>query len=50
MMVLSIGFSLQKQKNIDFATSDEGGAIVYVTDDTVTLDVPMMVENMSSFF
>ena len=39
-----------KMKNKDFATSDEGGAIVYVTDDTVTLDIPMTVENMSSFF
>jgi hypothetical protein len=39
-----------KTKNKDFATSDEGSAIVYVTDDTVTLNIPMTVENMSSFF
>jgi hypothetical protein len=39
-----------RTKNKDFATSDDGGAIVYVADDTVTLDDPMTVENMSSFF
>jgi hypothetical protein len=46
---INLAFS-SKMKDKDFATSDEGGAIVYVTDDTITIDVPTMVENMSSFF
>ncbi len=41
---------LSKAKDKDFANSEEGNTIVHVSDTAVMIDVPMTVENMSSFF
>jgi hypothetical protein len=39
-----------KAKDKDFANSEEGNTILHVSDTAVMIDVPVMVENMSSFF
>jgi hypothetical protein len=39
-----------KAKDEDFANSENGNTIVHVSDTAVMIDVPVMVENMSSFF
>jgi hypothetical protein len=39
-----------KAKEKDFANSEEGNTIVHVSDTAVMIDIPVMVEIMSSFF
>jgi hypothetical protein len=39
-----------KEKEKDFANLEEGDTIVHVSNTTVMLDVPVTIENMSSFF
>jgi hypothetical protein len=39
-----------KTKDKDFADSEEGDTIVHISGTSVMIDIPVMVENMSSFF